>query len=547
MTKRSLVMILCAIFLLALALRLWAITFALPYALHIDEHSYVVGSLNLGQGEITGYPQQTGLVNILFGEYAGYYLIGRILGLFQSTQAFSDAYHFDPTNFYLIGRLTIALAGALSVLAVYQLGRQIQNRAAGIAAALLVAVNLLHVRESHFITPDVPQSLGFVLTVLLCLSALKTKRSRRLYLAAMLGGIVIAWKWASLPLMLPLWFTAWQIDGNAPGRKRIKRLVLSSAVALVGFAVFSPELFIYPDRYLQWAQMDYITGSVGGYGGFVIDNLSGWMFYLKAILIGMGIIGSALGLLGIGVLAMRWAKTREPGLTLVGLLCAAYFVQMAVSQRFFVRYTMPLFPFLAVSAGVAVDWICARGLGSRRVLSAAGYIVLTLVLIIQPLAADVRLNLIWGQTDTRIVAKQWIEAHLPEGSRIATDWQIHGVPLATPDVPQPYSTRTYSVTEINGLGLSDHPAEYYRSNGYDYLIATSYISDLELVDHAQDVQRKAFYQSLDQEFKLVQEFLPYTGNVKPPFFFDEIYGPLISMYNVDRPGPTLHIYQVKKE
>jgi hypothetical protein len=547
MSRRSIALILCAIFVLALALRLWAIDFGLPYALHIDEHSYVVGSLNLGQGEITGYPQQTGLVNTLFGEYAAYYLIGRVLKLFQSTQAFSDTYHLDPTNFYLIGRLTIALMGALSVLAVYQLGRQIQSRAAGIIAALLVAVNVLHVRESHFLTPDVPQSLGFLLIVLLCLSALKTQRRKWLYLAAILGGIVIAWKWASLPLMLPLWFTAWQMDKSAPRGNKMKLLIVSSIVALVGFAIFSPELFMYPDRYIQWAQMDYVSGSVGGYGGFVIDNLPGWMFYLRAVLIGMGIIGAAFSLIGIGVLLARWVKTREQDLILIGLLCAAYFLQMAISQRFFVRYAMPLFPFLAISAGVAVDWICARWLARRRVLATAAYVALTLALILQPLAADVRVNLIWGQTDTRVVAKQWIEAHLPEGSRIATDWQIHGVPLATPKVPQPYSTRTYTVTEINGLGLSEHPVEYYRDGPYDYLITTSYISALELVDRAQDVQRKAFYQSLNQKFKLVQDFLPYTGNVEPPFFFDEIYGPLISMWNVDRPGPTLRIYQVKKE
>jgi len=105
---------LAGIVILALALRVWGIGFGLPYTYHIDEHSYIVGALNLGQGEIYGYPQQVGLVNVLFGEYALYYIIGRILGSFQSIQDFASSYHVDPTAFYLIGRITMALRSPLT-------------------------------------------------------------------------------------------------------------------------------------------------------------------------------------------------------------------------------------------------------------------------------------------------------------------------------------------------------------------------------------------------------------------------------------------------
>ena len=76
---------------------------------------------------------------------------------------------------------------------------------------------------------------------------------------------------------------------------------------------------------------------------------------------------------------------------------------------------------------------------------------------------------------------------------------------------RPIPLATYRVTEVNGQGLSDHPAEFYRTEGFDYLITTSYISNLDLVDRQQDKARDAFYRSLHTAFELVQEFRPHAG------------------------------------
>jgi predicted membrane-bound mannosyltransferase len=246
----------------ALALRLWSIDFGLPYAYHIDEHSYVIGALNLGQGEINGYPQQVGLVNVLFGEYAAYFLVGRLTGLFASTQDFARAYYADPTALYLLGRLTSVVLGVVSCWAVYLLGKELRNRRVGLAAALLVAVNFLHVRESHFTTPDVLQSLGFTVVLLLCLKTLKSGRLRYLYIASVLGGVVIACKWASFPLVLPLLFVAWQAEPCKSFLTVFKCWLVCGLLTLLGFTVFSPQLLLFPAPYIEWAKRDYLAGSV---------------------------------------------------------------------------------------------------------------------------------------------------------------------------------------------------------------------------------------------------------------------------------------------
>ncbi|MCX6031979.1 MAG: glycosyltransferase family 39 protein [Chloroflexi bacterium] len=542
-TREHLVLI--AILVLALALRLWSIDFGLPYAYHIDERSYVIGALNLGQGEINGYPQQVGLVNVLIGEYVGYYLVGRLAGLFASAQDFARAYYTDPTVFYLLGRLTSAVLGVVSCWAVYLLGKELRNRLVGLAAALLVAVNFLHVRESHFTTPDVAQALGFTMVALLCLKTLKSGRLRTLYMASFLGGVVIAWKWASFPLILPLIFVAWQAGAGRSFLAVFKRWLICGLLVLVGFAVFSPQLLLFPAPYIEWAKRDYITGSVGGYGGFLIDTVPGWLFYLKASWIGLGVLGLALALAGLILWTYRllWLRNRQIAVPL--LLFVGYFLLMASSRRYFVRYAVPMAPFLALAVADAVNWASERwSAGSRRGVAAA-LVALVLLAAVQPTMAAARANILWAREDTRTLAKRWIEQNIPEGAKIATDWMVHGVPLATSDVPSPYSSRTYQVTEVNGLGLSDHPVEFYRAEGFDYLITTSYISNLHLVDRQRDEGRDAFYRSLDSTFDLVQEFRPYTGNVEPPFMFDHIYGPLTALWQFGLPGPTLKIYRVR--
>jgi len=531
----------------ALGLRLAGINFGLPYAYHIDERSYVVGALNLGQGEINGYPQQVGLVNVLLAQYGAYYVVGRLTGLFASTQDLAKSYYTNPSLFYLLGRCTSAVLGVATCWLVYLLGKELRNRVVGILAGLLVAVNALHVRESHFTTPDVAQGLGFVVVVLLCVQALRRERPRLLYLASFIAGLTMAFKWASIVLLLPLIFVAWQSGQSQPLRIMAKRWLASGLLVVLGFSICSPQILLFPSPFIEWARRDYVAGSVGGYGGFMIDTVSGWVFYLKASLVGAGVAGIAFALGGFALWVHRLVWQRDRQIAPILLLFVGYFLLMATSRRYFVRYAVPMVPFLSLAAAYAVSWVSerwnARGRGESTVVLA----IVALLLVAQPALAAMRINYLWTQEDTRTIAKHWIEQNIPDGAKIATDWMIHGVPLATPDVPSPNSSRTYRVTEVNGLGLSDHPVEFYRDEGFDYLITTSYISNLELVDRQQDVTRDAFYRSLDSALDLVKEFRPYAGDIEPPLIFDHIYGPLTNLGQFDRPGPTLRLYRVSHE
>jgi hypothetical protein len=174
-------------------------------------------------------------------------------------------------------------------------------------------------------------------------------------------------------------------------------------------------------------------------------------------------------------------------------------------------------------------------LGLAVVLVAAG--------LAQPLISSIRHNVLLTRTDTRTLAKEWIEKNIPAGAKIAVEWRTHGPPLATAERSVPYAAREFAAEIFELAGLSEHPVAWYGDQGFEYLVTTSFIADNPLVNPDKDRARQAFYQELPQKLQLIQTFSPATNGTNPSFIFDEIYGPFISLWERERPGPVLKVYK----
>lgn len=540
---------LTAILILALGLRLWGIRFGLPYAYHFDEPTYVSAALNLGAGIIGRQPNPTGFSNILFGEYVTYFVVGRLSGLFASVADFERAYRADPSLFLLMGRLIGAVLGTLNVLVVYWLGRTAPNQLVGWLAALLLAVAFLHVRDSHYAVPDLAMAFFVSLAVLFCVLALRRCDRRYRYLAAAAGGFAIATKWSAWPVVIPLALAIFH-SRHAPDEtaraSRFNPRVFSSLIPFVGgFLLGGFQLLLQPATYLNYALHEWQAGEAGGFGIWQVDTVPGWLFYLKTLSYGLGLALLALAILGFLARLVSVLRTRDRVSLLLLSFPLLYYLLMGSTRHYFARYALPLVPFMALfaaEAAVAVaDWVKARwGAKLGWGLMAA----LAMVASAQPLAYSIRHGVLLTRQDTRTLAKYWIEANIPEGSKIAVDWPVHGPPLSTPEKAVPCSEKVYDVTTVGGTGLADHPIAWYREQGFDYLIASSFIYNIPLVYPQRDAERRAFYASLEQELELVQEFRPNDSDTEPPFIFDEIYGPAISLWQRERPGPTIKVYRI---
>jgi hypothetical protein len=218
---------------------------------------------------------------------------------------------------------------------------------------------------------------------------------------------------------------------------------------------------------------------------------------------------------------------------------------MGATRHYFARYSIPLIPFLAIFAAYGVVWLSTSWLKERRKASLAVLVCLIGLLIAQPLVYSLRLDSLLTRTDTRTLAKEWIEQNIPAGAKIAIDDRVLTPPLATADNPVPFSQKLYEIVIPNYRGLDDGlPASTFREQGYDYLISSSFKTEISLIDAQREQKRQAFYDDLEKEYKLIQVFWPNADGTQPAFIFDEIYGPAVSLWQRERPGPVIKIFAV---
>lgn len=539
---------LAAILLIGLILRLWGINFGLPHMYHIDEPTYISQALNLGRGIIGKQPNPTGFGNLLFIEYGVYFILGKILNVFPSLAVYEHSYRADPSVFLMLSRLTSILSGILCVLIGFCLGKLLQGSETALISASYIATSFLHVRDSHFGVPDILATTLVFLTVFLILSANRFHSKKIAYIAFFAGGLTIATKWSQWPIGFPLLYLlvrtlSKHFGANGWLNNRAVRVSFCVFFFALGFLLGGFQVFLRPATYLDYARREWTAGELGGFGMWQVDSVPGGLFYMKTGWWGMGILAFLLGLLGIIGLVLLGIRHHNVDFLLFVSFPVLYISFMGTSRHYFARYLVPALPFLGVTAAWAITLLIRSLMQDKRNLWIAP--LLTVIPLVQPLTNSLRFDYLLTQTDTRTLAKYWIEDNIPEGARIALDWPTHGPPLATIERSVPFSKRVYDVLIVGGTGLSDHPTDWYRQQGFDYIITSSFISEIPLVFPERDAVRRAFYASLAHEFELIKEFNPGIGGKAPRFIFDEIYGPAVSLWERERPGPILRVYKVR--
>ena len=144
------------------------------------------------------------------------------------------------------------------------------------------------------------------------------------------------------------------------------------------------------------------------------------------------------------------------------------------------------------------------------------------------------------------MAKEWIEQHIPQGSKIVTEG--YGPPLSRSreflksQIPLELMIEPYQVTELPKSGAATHPLVYYRQQKYDYLITSSFIYLRYWVRPDLNPDAIKFYTSLPNNATLIAEFNPFTDKTNPPKRL-EIF-PSTILFSRTNPGAVIAIYSL---
>ena len=431
-----------AIFIFALCIRLYGINFGLPETHNWDEPTVVQRAIRFGSGDLNphffAYP--TLYMYVLTVVLGAVFVVGKLLGVYHSSQDFAIAYFVDPSVVYLAARTATALVGAATVALTYVAGRRFFGQAVGLLGALFLSVSVLHATHSHVALTDVPHTF-FVVAALLPLHKVLTRGERRDYvLTGLLIGLGIATKYLA-GLQIAGLLLAHVLRHRAARTNPWKDLsgpILGVAATGAGFFVGSPYCLLDYRQFLADMKVQAALSQEG-------DGWSWGYFLVRVLPCDLGLPLTVLAGVGL-VLALR---ARRPAYQLFLLFPIVYFLFVMRYPKAFARYMIPEDPFLGVLAGYALTELAGwtRRLPETLQKGALALIAgLTALAVAIPLAANLRWSrLIGHETDPRTQARLWVERTIPADSRVAL---------------QPLFDRTF----LNAPLLTDRKLRYIDQN-----------------------------------------------------------------------------------
>ncbi len=545
MLRRRLIFFVLGLTGAALLLRLWGVSFGLPYEYHIDEHFYYPHAWSMGQGQFD-LPDQSHGPSL----YLGLLLLGQKsmqVAFFPqlSNADFGVLRDTNPWPYLLSARLISALLGALTIPIVFLLARRYREYITGLVAAAIMTVVFFHVRDSHFGVPDTLTTLFTAVAGWLAVRAYQTRQSSGVLWAGLAAGIATGAKYTSAVVFVSILLAV--LLQQITWRRRTGLIALSILGLIAGFVIGYPNILINPAAFIK--DISFLSIRVGaGFEGWRIVPDNSALFYLDTLLWSTGLV--ALILTGIGLIAAIVRRKAES--LILGAFPVLYFITLSLSQGHFGRYLLPLLPFTVVLMADA-GWNVLPALIRRvaqnsplvlRLAQSIGVGVILAVLI-PNLLNSLRLDWLLTQADTRTVAKHWIEGNFAAGTRLAIEWPYHTPPLSNGYETPLASTREYWLDRVWGFGLADRPLEQYQSDGTQFIIASSFVRDIPVADPQVEERRQQFYAQLPRVFKRVQTFSPRCDGGEPTFIFDQLYGPAVDLWTLCLAGPQIDIYQVR--
>src|SRR3989339_1217626 len=188
---------------IGLFLRLWGIAYGLPGSFIPDESLIANKAAAMGTGDLNphffGYP--TFFMYLTALSYGLLFAVLKFIGLITSIPDFKTVFFAQPSAFYLIPRVISVMFGTALIWVIYEIGRNIYSKRAGLLAALLLSLCPLSVTTSKFDFINTPQTFWIALSMyFLCLlyDAVPEKSPKYYILAGAALGLGISTKYSAV-------------------------------------------------------------------------------------------------------------------------------------------------------------------------------------------------------------------------------------------------------------------------------------------------------------------------------------------------------------
>lgn len=516
-----------------------------PDEAHIQKYSWNIVKNIITENDFNPHTFKYGsLIFYLQAAVSGLVFIGAYLVQGEFNIPFAQ-FHQDAIYIYadlltLVGRLTIAIFGVLSILLLFLIAKLLFNEKIGLLSALFLAVAPMHVRESHYMITDV----FFIFTILLsllCLIYLTKIGSIKWFI---LSGIAMGI--SATIRFFPIIFLVYPFALIHSYRKQKKgwffKFFISLVSIFIGIFIGIPYLFLdskVPELLLK----DLALYALPWYGTNVSESLLSLVFSFiapntelpKSDLLypapegfrplhiswiffnGLGPMPTLLSLIGVLIL-LRKSFKKFIFLFIIPFILFIYlsFFIPAIYEKL----SLPILPFLAIFAGVAFFEVF--NFFKKRFLKINPLIIFTLLLLIlflPQLLKSTQAGIACSKEDTQKQSSKWVDANFPDNLKIAYLPSITVPSTKNFDLYfqlEPKNNLSLEEARLKGAdytfinaGRLDYetypyfndffvvPSEVYQ-NSYEYLVLNEYKSQSSLLNQISkpmmcDVARLYYY------------------------------------------------------
>ena len=556
-------LLLALILVAGLALRLWNNDYGLPYVWGIDEGTHFTNRAvaMFREGFDPGYYQ-----NPSGYTYLTYFLLRVMYGplgfLFDLPWGnVTEQFNKDPADIWVAARTLAAVLCMAGVAGTYAAARRLWGEREGVVAAAVLAFAFLPVAYSRIAVTDVGSLIGVAVAIWAAVRVYEDGRRRDYLVAGAAAGLVL----------LPLGVAALSRLRQERAQAALS-LVLGALAAAVVFVALNP--FLVSNFDLFWEDLRH-QADVAADEPKPGQESGGVSYYLDSLTWGLGWAGALAALAG-AVLELRRDVVR--GLLLVAMPLAL-FVYLSLQSRYFGRWLLPAYPVLAMLAAVALAR-AAELVPARPAIRSAVLAGIALLVLAQPIAADLRTGAVLGRDDTREQARDFLTTRFGPELRVSLEPAVPGRYFRlSPEGRDPrYLRRCPTQPNWNEEGWSYpaaggrrvcaqfKPGQFARPDGgvrasaYHFVLGPEVIDDYRFYGYCLvvtfgvvreraletgDPAARAYYRRLERESQLLRTFSPYDAGAEPePFSFDLSYNYYPRAYH--RPGPVTRVYRLRR-
>lgn len=364
----------------------------------------------------------------------------------------------------IVGRHISMLFDFVTLVFLYKITRILGlKKLIGFLTSFFYAIVFFAIQNSNFFVVDIVLTSLFTASIYWALKYFKKNRPWELFYLGVVSGLMMATKFSALLIIFSFLLIFLM-------KRKIKSLMMYILVVLLfmflgmPYAFLSPSGISIPSDLLQILSKNpsfssrflsdiYLQSRMNSnpyifpYTLQYVDRPAYWYFLVNIFWFGAGPIITLLGLLGL--------KKVNKSNWIIWFVVAVYFLVIGKSQVKFMRYLLPIYPFICLSAAIGLEQI-------KNNFYKIGLMFLALIYSLSFVS-------IYFTLHTRIQASNWMFKNIPLGSILAVEHWDDRLPI--------YNTNAYQFVEATWYDLPDNLQKERliraKINNADYYVLAS--------------------------------------------------------------------------